>query len=255
MPHAPSTRSGVEAPPPGARPRPGPRQDRRCSPGSARPSENMHGDEREQSQRVGPRPDEVMLVGVLGRPSPARIEHDHLAAALADPADPSAHVGSREEAAVRDERVGAPDHQVVGVVDVRHRDRRPVAEHVARREVLRHLVDRRSRIDVLRAERSQEHLEVDHRREVVRVGIARRRRPPRRGRAQQRIGASPASTAANASLPGGLAQLAVLSYQRRTQPIGVLAELLEPERLGADEAGGEHVFGVASDRLDLARPP
>ena len=47
-------------------------------------------------------------------------------------------------------------------------------------------------------------------------------------------------------VPGGLAQLAVAPDQRGGQPVGVLVELLQPVRLGADEAAAEHVLAVAA---------
>ena len=170
MPHASSTRSGSKAsgqPLDVAQPL----AQLRYVPRVRQALREHHRDEREQRQRVRARADEVVLVGVLGRPRAARVDHHDLAAALADPADAPAHVGSGEQAAVRDQRVRAPDHQVVRAVDVRDRDRGPVAEHVTGREMLRHLVDRRGGIDVLRAERAKEHLEVDHRREVVGVRV------------------------------------------------------------------------------------
>ena len=149
-----------------------------------------------------------MLGGLLGGARPARVDHHDLAAALADRADATAHVRRRQQAAVRDQRVRAPDHQVVGAVDIRDRDRVPVPEHVPGREVLRHLVHRRSRVDVLRAERPQEDPQVDHRRQVVRVRVAGvdgdgvapvRFKDRRRGRAS--ISANASSQVASRSSP------------------------------------------------------
>ncbi len=189
---------------------------------------------------------------MLGRARAARVDHNDLAAPLADPADAPAHVGRRQKAAVRDQRIRAPDHQVVAVIDVRDRNRRPVAEHVPGREVLRHLVDRRSGIDVLRAERPEQHLEVDHGREVVGVrvaGVDGDRVAPvlfeDRARARPRPRRTPPPRSPREALRR-------LPDKRRAQPVGVLAKLLQAERLRADEAGREHVFFVAPDRLDLA---
>ncbi len=92
---------------------------------------------------------------------------DHLAAALADRANPAAHVGRGQQRPVRDQRVGAEDQQVVGAVDVGHRHREPGAEHQPGRDLLRHLVDGGGRVDVLRPERLQEGGAVDHRPEAV----------------------------------------------------------------------------------------
>ena len=57
--------------------------------------------------------------------------------------------GRGQQAAVRDERVRAQEQQVVAPVHVRDRHGQHRAEHVAGRDLLRHLVDRRSRVDVL----------------------------------------------------------------------------------------------------------
>ena len=65
----------------------------------------------QQGVRAGP--DEVVLVGLLGGARAARVDHDDLAAALADRAQAAAHVGRGEQAAVRDERVGAEQQQVL----------------------------------------------------------------------------------------------------------------------------------------------
>ena len=51
-------------------------------------------------------------------------------------------------------------------------------------------------------------------------------------------------------VPGDLAQLAVAADERRGQPVGVLVELLQPVRLGADEAAAEHVVAVAAHGRD-----
>ena len=193
----------------------------------------------------------MVLVGMLCRARAARVDHNNLAAPLADPADPPAHVGRRQKAAVRDQRIRAPDHQVIAVIDVRDRNRRPVAEHVPGREVLRHLVDRRGGIDVLRAESPEQDLEIDHGREVVGVrvpGIDSDGVAP----ALFEDGPKAGLDGGERLLPGRLAKLSVAPDKRSAQPVGVLAKLLQAERLRADEAGREHVFFVASDRVDLA---
>ena len=206
--------------------------------------------DREQQQRIASRGDEVVLGGLLRGPRAARIDDDDLAAALADRPDPAAHVGRREQRPVRDQRVGAEDHQVVGAVDVGDRDAEPGAEHEAGGDLLRHLVDGRGRVDVLRAERLAERRPVDHRAEAVGGGVAEvdgdRVAPAlgeRRGEAavdlRQRL------------LPARLDELAVAADERRGQPVGVLVERLQALRLRADEAVAEDVVVVAADRDDL----
>ena len=102
-----------------------------------------------------------------------RVDDDDPAAALADRAQPPAHVGRGHQAAVRDERVGAEDQQVVGAVDVGHRDaERRRRTSAPARDLLRHLVDGAGGEDVARPSASQEHAAVDERREVVRGRVA-----------------------------------------------------------------------------------
>ena len=136
----------------------------------ARPRQPLvedHVDEREQQVRVGAGADEVVLVGDLGGARAPRVDHHELAAALLDRAQAPAHVGRGEQAAVGGERVGAEDQQVVGAVDVRHRDRQRAAEHQRRGDLLRPLVDRARRVDVAGAERLGEHAAVEQRRHAV----------------------------------------------------------------------------------------
>ena len=205
---------------------------------------------RGEQQRVGARPDEVVLARLVGGAGAARVDHHDLAAALADGANPPAHVGRGEQAAVRDERVGAEHQQVVAAVHVRHRDREDRAEHLPGGDLLRHLVDRRGGVDVLRAERPQPDRPVHERRQVVRVRVAHvdGHGVPAVLVEDRR---EPALDLLERLLPAGLDQLAVAAHQRGGQPVRVLVELLEPERLGADEAAAEDVVGVAAHRHHL----
>ena len=132
--------------------------------------EGVH--EREQQQRVGAGADEVVLVGLARGPRAPRVDDDHLAAARADGAQAPAHVGRREQAAVGGERVGAEDEQVVGAVDVGHRDRRPAAEHQRRGHLLGVLVDRAGAVEVARLQRLEQDAAVEQAAEVVGAGVA-----------------------------------------------------------------------------------
>ena len=160
-------------------------------PGSGEPLGEQRVGDREQQQRVGTGADEVVLGGLAGGAAAAWIDDDHLAAALADRTDAAAHVGRRQQRPVGDERVGAEDHQVVGTVDVGDRHAEPGAEHQSGGNLLRHLIDRRRRVDVLRAERLQERRPVEGRPEAVGGRVAdvdgdRRRGRPRRAPARAR---------------------------------------------------------------------
>ena len=175
----------------------------------------------------------------------------HRAAARAQRADATLHVGRGHQAAVRDQRVRAEDQQVVGAVDVgdRHGQRR--AEHQPGRDLLRHLVDGARRVDVVAAERAQQAARVQTEPEVVRRRIAevdRDRVAAVRGedRRQARV------DLAKGLLPARLAPLAAAPDHRRAQAVGVGVELGDRGALGADEAVAERVGVVAAHRDHLA---
>ena len=88
MPHAPATASGAK---PAARSLGlvQPRRDLRQRPRRGKSLVEERVDEREQEERVRPGPDEQVLVGHLGCPAAARVDHDHAAAALLDRAQPA----------------------------------------------------------------------------------------------------------------------------------------------------------------------
>ena len=100
-----------------------------------------------------PGPDEEVLVGV----SRGRVRRGSITTTLPPRAriasQPPAHVGRRQQAAVGHHRVRAEHQQVVGAVDVGHRDRQPVPNISAAARLLGHLVDRRraSRCSACRA--------------------------------------------------------------------------------------------------------
>ena len=156
-------------------------------------------DHREQQQRVGAGADEVVLVGLLGGAGAPRVDHDDLAAALANRPQPPAHVGRRHQAAVGVQRVGAEDQQVLGAVDVGDGNAERGAEHVPGRDLLGHLVDRAGGEDVASSPApSAEPARRGCWRSCGRPGCRRRRRP-RRGRARSSSGGRRPSISAKAS--------------------------------------------------------
>ena len=66
-------------------------------------------DDREQEERVGAGPDEVVLVGDRGRLGAARVDQHDAAAARADRLDPRADPRRGHDAAVGGQRVRAHD--------------------------------------------------------------------------------------------------------------------------------------------------
>ena len=116
------------------------------------------------------------------------------------PPQAAAHVGRGQQAAVRGERVGAEDQQVVGAVEVGHRDAirpartsgRPRPAWASGRRVLALKM-------LLVPSALSSDAAVDEGGEVVGVGVAEVDRRPRRGRAPRGSAAGGASISANAS--------------------------------------------------------
>ena len=75
-------------------------------------------------------------------------------------------------------RVGAEDQEVVGPIEIGHRDEREMPEHAKRGEHLRQLIGRARRIHVPRPQRPRERQRVGHQPEVVcdRIAVVHRHR-------------------------------------------------------------------------------
>jgi hypothetical protein len=103
---------------------------------------------------------------------PPRIHDDEHAAPLPVGAQARAHVGSRHQAAVGDQRVCAENEEEVGAVDVGNGEEPGIAVHQATAHVLRELVHGRAREHPLGVESLDEECRVEHRAEVVARRIA-----------------------------------------------------------------------------------
>ncbi len=64
----------------------------------------------------------MVLVGEGGGAGPARVDDNNLAAALAQRLEPAGEVGGRAQRAMRLQRVGANNQQIVGAIQVRYGD-------------------------------------------------------------------------------------------------------------------------------------
>ena len=189
-----------------------------------------------------------MLVGERGGLGAARIDHDHLAAARLQRLRLAAEVGHRPQAAVRHHRIRAEHHEQIAALDVGHRDRQPVAEHEPGRQLLRHLIERRRRVDVLRAERAAEPRARRATGPILcaaglPITSATASRPCAREDRRQ-----PALDLGERLVPRRLDEHAVALHQRRAQAIGILMQVAQRRALGADEARAKHVGLVAADR-------
>ena len=206
----------------------------------------QHVDHREKQQRVGAGADEVVLVGLHRGAAASRVDHDDLAAALADPPQPPPHVGRGHQAAIRVQRVGTEDQQVLGPVDVGNGDTERGPEHVPAGDLLGHLVDGAGGEDVARPERLQQHASVEDAGEVVggRVadvdagGVSSVLVEQRR---------QPAVDLRECLVPARRLEAAVALDQRRPYAVVVTVEVGEAGALRADEAVAEDIGLVAAD--------
>ena len=126
------------------------------------------------------------------------------------------------------------------------------AEHQPGRHVLGHLVDAGGGEHVAAGQRLQEHRPVGQRRQVVGVGVAHVRAHGVAAVLGQ-DGGEALVDHPERLVPRGLGQLAVgAAHQRRAQPVGVGAQVLQAGGLRAQEALAEHVLLVTAHLHDLA---
>ena len=83
-----------------------------------------------------------VAVGEFGGAGAGRVDDGEPAAALAQRPELAGEVGGGGQTAVGHKGIRADDHQIVGAVEVGHREGDGAAEQVAERDVLGHLVQR-----------------------------------------------------------------------------------------------------------------
>ena len=204
-----------------------------------------------QEVGVGAGADRHPLVGVVGGLGATRVDDDDLPAAGLDGLEAPGEVGRGAEAAVRRVGVGAEDQQVVGAIEVGHRDEQRVAVEVAARHVLGHLVDGGGREHVGGAERLDEGAVEERGAEGVHARVAQVDRhgvaavalddPPEPG-LDRGEGLVPGDL-----LPGGGVRVVAPAHEGPAEAVGVGVEVVQRRALGADEAAGEGVVAVAAD--------
>ena len=214
------------------------------------PFREQHVQDGRQPVGIGARPDREPLARRLRRAAAPGIDHDEGAAALDQPLEASGPVGGGGQAAVRRPRIGAEHQQEVGAVDVGHGHGEAAAEHQRRADLLWALVDGAGGVDVARAERLEERPAEQHGAEVVGVRVAEVD-----GNGVAAVGVDDGPKApidlGPGLLPRHLDQLTVAADQRRTDPVGILVQLLQRRALRADVAVAEHVVAVAADALHV----
>ena len=112
-----------------------------------------------------------MLVDEFCRLGAPRIDERRYGHALADRRHPTWPIRCGGEAPIRGLGIGAHHQEIVGAVDVGHRDGERVAEHQTGRHMFGHLVHRACREDIAGTERLHEWPHVERARQTMHVGI------------------------------------------------------------------------------------
>ena len=209
-----------------------------------------------------------MAVGQGGGLGAPRV-HDHQPpAARAQLLQAALHTRRGHEAAVRGQRVGAQHQQIVRAVDVGYGQQQLMAEHQQRGQHVRQLVrpgvadnravqpretgpvHRRACLSFVlvaaRAQRAREQLAVEDGAVVVhgRVALVERHRAASLRALDVRQ--APGGLLQRL-LPADLLPFGAHAAQRTAQPVRILVQVLEGDRLGADVPAAEHVVGVSAD--------
>jgi hypothetical protein len=195
----------------------------------------QHRDQRKQQRRVGAGADRQVLVCDRGGLAAPRVDHHHLAAALADGTDATARVGRRHHAAVRDDGVGADAQQHVRAIDVGHGDREGASIQQEGRGEARAGVLRRRARPVSGSERGHERIAHQHDAVLVDEHAFEARLDD-----VERFAPGDGFEVATAEAP-----------HRSDQPIGIAFEVEELDPFRTDEALRDHVFVV---RVNSCRP-
>ncbi|GAA3506479.1 hypothetical protein GCM10019016_135940 [Streptomyces prasinosporus] len=206
---------------------------------------------RREQQGVGAGADGDVPVGEAGGAGAARVDDGEGAAAGLQRPEPAREVRGGAQAAVGLQGVGADQQQVVGAVQVGHRDRVRVAEEQSAGDVLGHLVDRGGGEQAAGAEPGEQQGRVERAGHGVDVGVAEDHADGVRA-VPLDDGPDPGGHGVERLLPGGLAQLAVDADERGAQPVGVGVHGPEGGALGADEPLAEDVVAVAAGAGDPA---
>ncbi len=194
-----------------------------------------------------------MLVGGAGRASADGIHHDQSTPARLQSAQSSRHVRRRHHRPVRHQGIGPEDKQVVGAVDIGHRDGEAGAEHQRGGRLLGELVDRARGEPVDSAEGPQEGRQVERARHVVDVGVAEEDPDGVGSVLRDHLGETDANDLERLIPRRGHEIAGVrVADERRAEAIGVGVQLADQRPLGADEAVAEDVVGVAADAGDGA---
>ena len=151
---------------------------------ATRPLRTAHARRRTEGT-VGARAWSDVAVGQFGGAGARRIDHGELAAALAQRPQLAGEVGGGGQTAVGHKGIRTDDHQIVGAVEIGHRERDRAAEHMAQRNVFGHLVQGAGGERLDGAEPADDQRRVQAARDGVRVGVAQIRRPMHR-RARER---------------------------------------------------------------------
>ncbi len=207
----------------------------------------QHVQDGQQQQGVAARAEEQVAIGQRRGLGPAWIDHLDGSAAGADVGQAGPHVGRGHDAAVRHRRVAAEDDEVVASIEVGHRHEQLVAEHLQCGQHVWQLVDRGRAVQVASPELAQHQLADREQAEVVhgRVALVHAEGVAAVGAANV---TQPARRGGDGLVPRGRAQRAAgVAHHRRAQPVGVVVQVTQRDRLGAQVPTRERIGVVAAD--------
>ena len=126
-----------------------------------------------------------------------------------------------------------------------------MAEHEPAGDVLRHLVDGRGRVDVLRSQRLDERPDRERVGVVVRVRVADVHRHGVGAVLAHEGGQAPVDLGERL-VPAHLDMRAVAAHEGAAETVGILVERAEGRALRADEPLRERIVRIAADARDVA---
>ena len=200
-------------------------------------------DNGEQQGGVGTGPRRQVPVGQSGGAGAGGVDDHQRSTTLAQAAQFAAEVGRSGQAAIGDQRIRPDDHQIVGSIEIGHRECDGAAEHQAHRHVFGHLVERARRVDVTGAEPADDQRRVQRARDGVGVRVAEEY-AHRRAAVVAYYLAQAGRHGGERLVPGCFGERSVPAHQRCPQAVGVVVEFGETRALRADVTRTEDVVVV-----------
>ena len=191
-----------------------------------------------------------MLVGNGGGFAAPWVDHHQLATASLDGLQALFHIRHGHDAAIGGQRITAEDQHEVGVVDIGNRNQQTMAVHEVAGQVMRQLIHRRGGEAIAGFQLTKEIVAVGHQPIVMHAGIALidgHGVLPMRGLDRTQA----LSHQLERLIPTDGLPLLAHAAHGLANTVGIVLDILQGHRLGADMATAEAVLGIALDRTNL----